>query len=300
MHHFMRSALYGLSALFVTVLLCSCDNLLLLSPKGPIAHSERFVLLTAVALMLVVVIPVMIMVLWFPGKYRATNPRATYMPGWSRSRRIELVVWLVPAVIITLLSILVWRTTYSLDPHRPIDAGVAPVRIDVVSLDWKWLFIYPDQKIATVNDLVFPAGVPLSFRLTSASVMTSFFIPQLGSQIYAMAGMQTRLHLLADAPGTFRGQNQQFSGDGYADMHFKARAVSKTQFVDWVGQVRQSADRLDSSRYAQLARPGADHRVIHFSAVKTGLFDDILRAFDHSAETTPQTDAPISAGGKES
>ncbi len=175
----------------------------------------------------------------------------------------------------------------SLRPHKPIN-------IEAVSLDWKWLFIYPDQNIATVNQITFPVKVPLSFRLTSDTVMTSFFIPQLGSQIYAMGGMQTRLHLLADQPGTYAGQNNQISGRGYANMHFKAQAVSPEEFQAWVQKVRQSTELLDLDRYEQLARPNAGYYpVTYFSAVKPDLFLDILRKFDPNWGKNP---GPMSMG----
>jgi len=236
------------------------------------------------------------MTIWFPWKYRHTNKRATYAPKWSRSMKIEVVVWLVPAVIVTILAILVWDTTHRLDPYKPIDTGVQPIHIEVVSLDWKWLFVYPDLNIATVNELVFPAQVPLSFRITSTTVMTSFFIPQLGSQIYAMAGMQTRLHLLADEPGTYAGQNQQYSGHGYANMRFDAIATTREAFDDWVEKVRQSPDTLDSARYAALEKPSPSAPVTFFSSVKPGLFDTILHQFDqtmnmHSGTVKEESDA---------
>lgn len=276
MKHFAGSAWAAAGA---AVLLSGCSPVVLLDPKGPIGSAERFVILAAFGLMLIVVIPVLAMIFWFPRKYRASNTRATYAPQWSRSAGIEWVIWLVPAVIVAFLGTLVWHFTYRLDPYKPIAAGAAAIPIEAVSLDWKWLFIYPDQHIATVNQLVFPAQVPLSFRLTSGSVMTSFFIPQLGSQIYAMAGMQTRLHLMADEQGVYAGQNQQFSGSGYAEMNFKATAVSREQFADWVRQVRQSPQRLDLARYAELARPSADDPAAAFSVVEPGLFEHILRQF---------------------
>ncbi len=261
--------------------------MLLFNPKGPIGDAERFVIIVAIALMLIVVIPVVFMVFLFPRKYRATNTKATYMPNWSRSVKIELVIWLVPAIIIIVLSILIWNTTHRLDPYKPIDTGVKPISIEAVSLDWKWLFIYPDQNIATVNQLVFPAKVPLSFRITSATVMTSFFIPQLGSQIYAMAGMQTRLHLMADEAGTYLGQNQQFSGRGYADMNFKAIAVSREGFETWVQKVKQSPDKLDMTRYEKLEEPSANFPVTLFSSVKPKLFDRIIRKFTKTMNPNP-------------
>ncbi len=261
------------------VFLGGCSDLVLLHPKGPVGHSERFVILVSIVLMLLVVIPVSVMTYLFAWRYRSGNKRAIYMPKWSHSGKIELMVWVIPIIIVTLLSILLWRTTFSLDPYKPIHTGAEPVHIQVVSLDWKWLFIYPKQGIATVNQLVLPAGVPVSFRVTSATVMTSFFIPELGSQIYAMAGMQTRLHLIAGEPGVYTGQNQQFSGRGYAEMTFKAIAVSKRKFEAWVKKAKQSTERLDMARYAKIAVPSSNYPVTTFSSVQPRLFETILDQF---------------------
>ena len=275
------SVLAGLSFLGAVTFLGGCSTILLFDPKGPIGESERFVILTAAALMAIVVIPVFIMAFWFPRKYRASKTESTYMPKWSYSAKIDLVMWAVPIAIVTVLSILAWTRTHALDPYKPIPSAAKPINIEAVSLEWKWLFIYPEQNIATVNQLTFPVNVPLSFKLTSDNVMTSFFIPQLGSQIYAMAGMQTRLHLLADKPGTYAGQNQQFSGRGYSDMHFQAEAVSPEEFQAWVEKIRQSPEKLDLDRYEQLAKPSVGyHPVTYFSAVNPELFEDILRRFD--------------------
>lgn len=276
MKRLMRFLSISLPTLCGTVLLSGCEHMLLFNPKGPIGAEERFVIIVSIALMLIVVIPVAIMTLWFPWRYRHTNQRARYAPKWHQSMKIEAVVWIVPAIIVTILGIIVWDTTHRLDPYKPIDTGVQPINIEVVSMDWKWLFIYPDLNIATVNELVFPARVPLSFRLTSATVMTSFFIPQLGSQIYAMGGMQTRLHLLADEPGTYSGQNQQYSGYGYANMRFDAIATSGEAFNAWVDKVRQSPQTLDTARYGQLAQPSPSTPVTYFASVKPGLFDHIM------------------------
>jgi cytochrome o ubiquinol oxidase subunit 2 len=277
----------GLSSLFAPVFSGGCGNLILLDPKGPVGESERFVIVVSFALMLIVVIPVVFMALWFPWKYRAANTGAVYSPKWSRSAKIEWVIWLIPAAIVSALGILVWNTTYHLDPFKPIDSSLKPVRIEAVSLDWKWLFIYPDQNIAVVNELVFPVHVPLSFRITSGTVMTSFFIPQLGSQIYAMSGMQTRLHLMADAPGSYAGQNQQFSGSGFADMDFKAIAMSWEEYEAWIQKVGQSPDKLDSVRFEELEKPGVRCPVAYFSSVNPGLFDDILRKFNKAMPMSP-------------
>jgi cytochrome o ubiquinol oxidase subunit II len=275
----------GLS-LGTAAFLQGCSRLVLFDPKGPIGASERYVIIAAFALMLIVVIPVAVMTLWFPWKYRASNPKATYAPNWSRSGWIEAIVWIVPAIIVTLLGVLVWTHTYRLDPYKPIPAGVAPLHIQAVSLDWKWLFIYPDQDMAVVDQMVFPANVPLDFRITSDTVMASFFIPQLGSQIYAMAGMQTRLHLMADTPGVYAGQNQQFSGRGYADMNFKANATSREAFDAWVRKVKKSPHRLDLARYADMQKPGIGYHPDFFSAVKPGLFEYILHKYDKVAGLT--------------
>jgi cytochrome o ubiquinol oxidase subunit II len=266
----------GLLALCAAAFLGGCRNIVLFDPKGPIGDAERFVIVTAIALMLIVVIPVIVMSFWFSRRYRASNTEATYTPKWGYSTKIDLVIWLVPAAIVTALGILAWSMTHHLNPYRPIDSAVKPISIEAVSLDWKWLFIYPDHHIATVNQLVFPAKVPLSFRITSDTVMTSFFIPQLGSQIYAMAGMQTRLHLMADEPGVYHGQNQQFSGRGFSDMNFKAIAVSPEQFEAWVQETKQSPDKLDLARFEDIGKPSLRYPVTVFSSVIPGLFDHII------------------------
>ena len=269
----------GLCALYAAGFLGGCSQMLLFDSKGPIGDAERLVIVKAFVLMLIVVIPVLVMVFWFSRRYRASNTKAIYAPEWSYSGKIDLVMWLVPVAIVTALGILSWNETHQLDPYKPIEPGIDPIRIEVVSMDWKWLFIYPDHDIAVVNQLVFPTGVPLNFRITSDTVLTSFFIPQLGSQIYAMAGRQSRLHLMADEPGTYAGHNQQFSGRGYADMHFKAIAVSREQFEAWVQNTRQSPDKLDPARYQNLAKPSVGHAVMYFSSVKPGLFDLIIRKY---------------------
>jgi cytochrome o ubiquinol oxidase subunit 2 len=270
----------GLLSLAVT-LLAGCSTVLLFHPKGPIGESERFLILTAIGLMAIVVVPVFIMAFLFSVKYRSSNTAAKYMPEWSRSRKIDLVMWGVPIAIILVLGTLTWHMTHKLDPYKPISSVHKPVNIQAISLNWKWLFIYPDENIATVNQLTFPANVPLSFRLTSQTVMTSFFIPQLGSQMYAMGGMQTQLNLLADKPGTYAGHNNQISGNGYANMYFKAYAVSPEEFQAWVEKVRQSPEKLDLNRYEQLIKPNDGYYpVTYFSAVKPDLFLYILRTYD--------------------
>ena len=200
-------------------------------------------------------------------------------------------MWAVPAAIFVALATLVWNNTHKLDPYRPLDSSVTPLQVEVVAQDWKWLFIYPEQQIAVVNELVFPSGTPLSLRITSDTVMNSFFIPALGSQIYAMAGMQTRLHLLADEPGRFRGRNMQYSGDGFADQYFEAVATSQEDFDAWVTKVRQAPESLDADVYAALAKPSIKHPVTYYSAVESNLFDGIIAKYMGVAMPAGSADA---------
>jgi cytochrome o ubiquinol oxidase subunit II len=232
------------------------------------------------------------MAVWFPRRYKESAPTDNYDPKWSHSGKIDLVIWLIPAIIVAALGTLAWKESHRLDPFQPIASAVSPINIEAISLDWKWLFIYPDQHIATVNQLVIPVAVPVSFRITSGSVMTSFFIPQLGSQIYAMAGMQTRLHLLANEPGNYVGQNQQFSGRGYSDMNFNVRVASPQQFEEWVQQVRQSPHKLDRASFREISAPSTNFPATAYSAVEPGLFEDIVNSFRH-AMADKQGDIPV-------
>jgi len=274
-----RFIFVGAGLVCAMALLSGCSDMVLFHPKGPVGEDERFLMLMAIGLMLIVVLPAIVMALWFSRKYRASNTNATYAPKWDYSARIDWVIWLVPLAIVIALSYLVWTGTFRLDPYKPIDREVKPIHIEVVSMDWKWLFIYPDHDIAAVNQLVFPAGVPLDFRLTSDTVMTSFFIPQLGSQMYAMAGMQTRLHLLAHVPGVYVGQNQEFSGRGYSAMHFKAIATSLEEFQAWVATAKKSPERLNLTQYGKLRKPTTGVPVTYFSSVRPGLFEHILSKY---------------------
>jgi cytochrome o ubiquinol oxidase subunit 2 len=265
----------------------------LLDPKGPIGAQEKSLILLAVGLMLIVVVPVILMTLSFAWRYRASNKQATFTPDWAHSNRIELVVWLIPCLIIAVLATVTWISTHKLDPHRRIAANVAPIEVEVVSLDWKWLFIYPDLKIASVNELAFPAGTPVHFRLTSDSVMNSFFIPRLGSQIYTMAGMQTQLSLLASEPGDYAGISANYSGAGFSDMTFTAHAMSQSDFDRWVGKVRASGRDLTEAAYRQLAHPSEKAPVTYYSEVDAALYHDIL---NKCLDGTPCMDHSMSSG----
>ena len=216
--------------------------------------------------------------------FRARNKRAQRRPDWEYSGRIELVTWSIPALIVMFLGGIAWIGSHDLDPPQALQSDVKSVEIEVVSLDWKWLFIYPDEHVATVNELVIPINAPIHFRLTSGSVMNSFFVPQLGSQIYTMAGMTTQLNLLASQSGTYPGLSAQFSGDGFSDMRFDVRAVPEEEYKAWLSSTHARPDLLDAARYAQLAAPSRHDEPAAFGRVAAGLFDSIVH--DHGGPIT--------------
>jgi cytochrome o ubiquinol oxidase subunit 2 len=266
-------ALPGL--LFSTAALSGCSEGIL-DPKGPIAGAERLLLINSTAIMLVVVVPVIVATLVFAWWYRASNLRATRSLDVAYEGRIEFVTWSIPALIVILLGGVSWIGSHQLDPRTPIPADARSLRVDVVALDWKWLFIYPDQGVAAVNQLVVPAGTPVTFRITSATVMNSFFVPQLGSQIYAMSGMTTHLNLLADRPGEYPGISANFSGDGFADMRFTVKSMSQSDFAAWLQQARGTGTALDTAAYAALARPSRTVPPMTYRAVEPNIFERIL------------------------
>nr|WP_297459378.1 ubiquinol oxidase subunit II [uncultured Halomonas sp.] len=263
------------------LLLTGCESALM-DPKGLVGQEEKRLILTAFGLMLIVVIPVIVMTIMFAWRYRRGNKDAGYSPDWGHSNVIEIIVWFIPCVIIVFLAILTWQTSHSLDPHKPLDADgdSETLEIQAVSLDWKWLFIYPEQGIATVNEVAFPVGVPVHFRVTSGSVMNSFMIPRLGSQIYAMAGMDNDVHLIADEEGVYPGRSTNYSGAGFSEMLFNAHATSQQEFEAWVEEVRGSSDTLTFPEgYQALAEPSVDHPVEYFSSVSPGMYDRIVESF---------------------
>jgi cytochrome o ubiquinol oxidase subunit 2 len=251
----------------------------LLEPAGAVGAQEKTLILAALGLMLLVVVPVIVLTLVFAWRYRASNPRSTYAPKWAHSTAIEVVVWTVPCVIVAILGTMIWRTTRTLDPYLPLDSTVKAVRVDVIALDWKWLFIYPDYGVATVNRLEIPVGTPVDFRLTAASLMNSFFIPRLGTQVYAMAGMQTQLHLVADEPGTYLGMSAAFSGEGFSDMRFDTVATSRAGFDEWIRQAKQSPQSLDTATYRALERPTHGLAPAVYADVAPDLFDGVVNRF---------------------
>jgi cytochrome o ubiquinol oxidase subunit II len=260
--------------LAATVLLSSCRKGVL-DPHGPVGVAERLMLYDATAIMLAVVIPVILLTLGFAWWFRAGNPFARYRPDWEYSGRVEMITWSIPTLVILFLGGIAWVGSHQLDPPRALKSNSPPLEVQVVSLDWQWLFIYPGQHIASLNHLVLPAGVPVRFSLTSTSVMNSFFIPQLGSQIYTMAGMTTHVNLQADQQGTYRGISAQFSGEGFADMRFDVDAVSGTGFQAWVSDVRASSQVLDATTFAQLALPSRAKGSATYADVSGGLFEAI-------------------------
>jgi cytochrome o ubiquinol oxidase subunit 2 len=267
----------GVIVLIGVVALGGCTEGIL-DPKGPIAVAERQILFNALGIMLAIVIPTILATLGVAAWFRASNKRARYLPDFEYSGRLEVLVWAIPAMTVILVGGVAWVGAHDLDPRRPIASAVKPVNVQVVSLDWKWLFIYPDQGIATVNQLTIPVGTPVSFELTSSGVMNSFFVPQLGSQIYTMAGMVTRLHLQADHPGTYRGLSAQYSGSGFADMRFAVDAVPAEDFARWVDRARSAGPVLDEQTYAVLAKPSKTVAPFTYRTVAPDLFDGIVSA----------------------
>ncbi|MGF6261530.1 cytochrome o ubiquinol oxidase subunit 2 [Paraburkholderia youngii] len=297
----MKGRALGRPASFISaslmLLLSGCSNLDILNPKGSVGLAERDLIATSVWAMLIVVVPVILMTLFFAWRYRASNRNAEYKPGWTHSTAIEVVVWTIPALIILFLAVLTWKSTHELDPYRPLESEVKPINVEVVALDWKWLFIYPDLGIASVNQLAIPVGTPVNFRITSDTVMNSFFIPQLGGQIYAMAGMQTRLHLIADHTGDYAGLAANFSGKGFSDMKFRTLASSPEEFNAWVEKVRASSDRLDMDRYHAVSEPSEKDPVRYFSTVDPKLFNNIIAKYNNGNVIDNMKDANCAPKG---
>jgi cytochrome o ubiquinol oxidase subunit 2 len=269
----MRYRLFALVLLSATLGGCS-DGVL--DPKGPIAAAERLILFNSLGIMLAIVIPTILATLAVAFWFRASNWRAAYLPDFEYSGRLELLVWSIPAMTVLLVGGVAWIGAHDLDPRKAIGSTVKPVTVQVVSLDWKWLFIYPEQGIASVNHLTVPVGTPISFELTSSTVMNSFFVPQLGSQIYTMSGMVTRLHLQADHLGTYPGRSTMFSGEGFSDMRFSVDAVTDDGFAQWVREARETGPVLDSQSYADLAKPSKAVAPFTYRAVTGDLFGGIV------------------------
>jgi len=267
----MQSA--GLAA---TALLIAGCNRGVLDPAGPVAAQEKQLLINSTAIMLAIIIPTMIATVAFAWWFRAGNKKATYLPDWEYSGGVEMVVWGIPILTIMLLGGITWIGSHDLEPSRPLKSDKPALKVDVVSLDWKWLFIYPDQGIATVNQLVVPAGTPVTYRLTSATVWNVFWVPQLGSMIYTMPRMTTRLNLQADKQGSFNGLSGHFSGDGFPGMQFQVRSLPADQFAAWAQGARGKGPALDGRGYAELSKPSSYVKPMTYGAIAPGLFDAIV------------------------
>jgi cytochrome o ubiquinol oxidase subunit 2 len=276
-------ALRGL-VLIAVALLAGCHTVLM-SPSGDLAVQQRDLIIDSVLLMLLIIVPVMVLIFVFAWHFRASNKQADYDPDWDHSTMLELLIWSAPLLIIIALGALTWVSTHKLDPYRPLDriaagrpvpAGVKPLTVEVVALDWKWLFIYPEEGIATVNDLAAPVDRPIQFKITASTVMNSFFIPALAGQIYAMPNMETQLQAVMNKPGDFEGFSANYSGSGFSGMRFTFHAVSDDAFAQWVQQAKASGNALNRDAYVKLEQPSQDEPVHRYASVDAGLYQDIL------------------------
>jgi len=290
----LRSRYWLIGAIFLTA---GC-NRGILDPVGPIAAQEKQLLINSTAIMLAIIIPTMIATVAFAWWFRRGNSKATYRPDWEYSGAIEMVVWAIPALTIMLLGGIAWIGSHDLEPSKPLKSNVPALKVEVVSLDWKWLFIYPEQGVATVNQLVVPAGTPVSFRLTSATVWNSFFVPQMGTMIYTMPRMTTRLNLQADKPGVYSGLSTHFSGDGFPGMEFQVQALPPDQFAMWAQGARGQGQALDGRGYAELSRPSSYVKPMIYGAVAPGLFDAIVADRVPPNPVSPQQHNQPASGSK--
>jgi len=276
---------YRLFLVILALVSLSGCNMVVMAPSGDIAVQQRDLILVSTGLMLLIIVPVMILTLLFAWHYRRSNTTARYEPEWHHSMRLEVIIWAAPLAIIIALGAITWISTHKLDPFRPLDrldasrplpADVKPLRVQVVALDWKWLFFYPDQGIATVNEMAAPVDVPINFEITASSVMNSFYIPALAGQIYAMPGMQTKLHAVINKAGDYEGLSANFSGPGFSHMRFKFRGVDQAGFDQWVASVKQNGTALNRDAYLKLEKPSEKEPVRYFASSEPDLFDLIL------------------------
>lgn len=268
----------------VVLIFLNRDGIALLSPEGKIAGHQRDLLLFAVGLSLIVIVPVFTLIFYIAWKYNENNKKVQYTPLWDHNHRLEILWWGVPVILVLILAIVTWKSSHDLDPYKAIQSNKKPVTIQVVALEWKWLFIYPEQRIATVNHITIPENTPINFKITADAPMNSFWIPKLGGQVYAMSGMETKLHLMADQTGTYRGVAANLSGEGHAGMKFTVNSVSEGDFGTWVNTTRQSPDFLNNDTYATLAKKSKDNPKASYSQVQPTLYNDILTKYMHKTE----------------
>jgi cytochrome o ubiquinol oxidase subunit 2 len=276
--------LRGPTLLALTALLAGC-NTVVLNPSGDIAAQQGRLVVVSTVLMLLIVVPVIVLALLFAWRYRASNTKATYKPEWDHSTQLELVIWAAPLLIIIALGAITWISTHTLDPYRPlarigekrpVPEGVKPLVVEVVALDWKWLFIYPEQGIATVNELAAPVDRPIEFKITASSVMNSFYIPALAGQIYAMPSMETQLHAVINEAGDYEGFSANYSGAGFSQMRFQFHGLSNGDFDGWVEKVKQSGLALNRDGYLLLEKPSKGDPVRYYADVDATLYGAIL------------------------
>lgn len=295
-----------LSLLPLLTVLNGC-KLVVLSPSGDIANQEGHLLVVATCLMLIIIVPVIFLTIFFAWRYRASNQEAQYEPEWDHSTALELVIWGGPLLIVIALGLVTWITTHTLDPYRPLDRiseqqpiaeDVKPITVEVVALDWKWLFIYPDLGIASVNELAAPVNVPIRFKITASTVMNSFYIPALAGQIYAMPSMQTSLHAVINQPGQYEGFSANYSGAGFSHMHFKFLGMSQKDFDNWVQASKSSKDELTRQAYLSLEKPSIKEPVHYYGAVVPDLYNAVInRCVDSKDMCMNQMMAIDSKGG---
>ncbi len=270
----------------------STHSLGALHPRGQIATKERSLMIYAAVLAILIVLPVYIMTLVIAVKYREGNTRSKYAPEWDHNLGLETAWWLFPTIIILILSIITWRSSHELDPFKKLNSTVQPITIQAVALQWKWLFIYPEQGVATINYVQFPAGTPINFQITADAPMNSLWIPQLGGQMYAMNGMSTQLHLIADQEGSYRGSSANISGQGFANMKFIAKASSNQEFSNWLAETKHSPQSMSQDIYNNLAKPSSIVPIKSYTLTETNLFNNILLKY-----SAPNGTYALSGGG---
>lgn len=276
---FLLPSLLIVSLVVALVALTQGKSVDILEPAGTIADQQRNLIVIASLLSLVVILPVFALTFFIVWRYRANNHKATYTPEWDGSKILETVWWGIPCIIIAILAVITWTSSHQLDPYRPIASDKKPLTVQVIALQWKWLFIYPEYGIATVNYVQFPEDRPVNFKITADAPMNSFWIPKLGGQVYAMAGMQTELNLMADKPGTYEGSSANLSGAGFAGMRFEAVSSTQESFNSWINQTQASPKILDSDSYAQLAKPSENNVSEYYTIDDQALYDTVMMKF---------------------
>lgn len=270
--------LLGLGMIALGIVYLNTHNFPVLMPKGIIALKERRLIIITLILMLIVLIPVYVIAMVFATKYRDGH-KGKYTPEWDHNAVYESIWWGIPLLIISFLAVLTWITSHTLNPFRPIESDAKPVIIQAVSLEWKWLFIYPEEGIATVNEIYIPVNRPINFEITSDAPMNSLWIAQLGGQIYAMAGMRSQLHLMANEIGVYRGCSSNFSGTGFAGMHFKTHATSEEDYEKWISRAKSSGNSMELQAYNQLLVPTQNNKPVLYNLKQDDLFDKIIEKY---------------------